>query len=91
MKPQKIDVLETMARDMVGDGKSPNLFFVTDQGVVTLVARNGDDAYTAWSRLATRSPRVECALEDRQTGVLASIEPETDEPNARLVRLDDYK
>lgn len=88
-KPQQIAELETMARTMVGDSKSPNLYFVTDQGVVTLVTRDIKIGHKAWSDLARRSPRIECALEDRKTGVLASVSPESDEPEARLLVCDD--
>jgi len=88
-KPQKIEPLEALARDYVGDGKSPNLFFVTDQGTVVLISRDGETAYEAWRVLANRAPRLECALEDRKTGVLASVEP-TEDGGVHLSRYDDY-
>ena len=73
-KPRKIAALEDMARTMVGDGGSPNLFFVTDRGVVVSVSRSFDVAYAHWQDL--ESLKGECALEDRQTGVLASRSPD---------------
>lgn len=68
---QKITQLQDMARDMVGDSGTPNLFFVTEEGVVTTVTRNLDLARQAW-RLLPRNR--ESAIEDRQTGVLCSVE-----------------
>jgi hypothetical protein len=88
-KPQKIEQLQTLARDMVGDDGKPDLFFVTDQGIVVTISRDFDTAHKHWEELARRSPRVECALENRRTGVLASVEPDSDEPGARLEVRDD--
>ena len=75
----KIEELEELARAMVGDGQAPNVFFVTDQGVVTLVSTSYHAAYAAWGTLRDRVPMQECALEDRLTGILASVEPEDDD------------
>lgn len=99
MMPRRIPALESMARDMVGDSGTPDLFFVTDRGVVVMVARSFPAAHREWSRLAQRrdmgtgDPRglLESALENRRTGVLASVEPESDEPGARLVVRDDSR
>lgn len=68
-KPQKIEQLEATARDMVGDGGTPNLFFVTLHGTVIMIARDGEAAHDYWVSL-TRRNRCECALEDRQNGVI---------------------
>ena len=81
---QRIERLEKMASDLIGDGKSPNLFFVTQGGNVILVTQRKDFAVSAWEAIATL--REESAVEDRKTGVLYSVEPESDEPGARLVK-----
>jgi hypothetical protein len=88
-KPAKIERLEQVARDMVGDGGKPNLFFVTDQGIVVAITRDFDSAFLQWKDLADRRPRAECAIEDRKTGVLAAVEPENDEPGAKLIMYND--
>lgn len=79
MKPRKIERLEALARECVGDGRQPDLFFVTDQGVVVTVTRDLTVAHTHWRELARRFPLVESALENRQYGVLASVAPEEDD------------
>lgn len=89
--PRKVAELETLARDMVGDDSTPDLFFVTDRGAVVTVSRDFGTAYRHWRTLAQRSPRLESALENRRTGVLASVEPDSDEPGARLVIRDDAR
>lgn len=81
-------VLENMARDLVGDGGSPNLFFVTDNGVVVTITRDFDVAHRAWHGLATRQPKVESALEDRKNGTIAQVVPREDNPS-RLCIHDD--
>ena len=81
---KKIPGLEKLASEMVGDGKSPNLFFVTEKGVVTMITRNFNDAYENWDLNASLGR--ESALEDRKNGVTCSMEPE--EENGRLVRRD---
>jgi hypothetical protein len=88
-KPRKVKVLEELATVVIGDGKAPHLFFVTDQGVVDTVSRDFATAYQRWLALAAVRPMVECALEGRQYGVMASVEPESDEPGARLRYHDD--
>lgn len=83
----KIEALENLARDMVGDGKTPNVFFVSKQpqGLV-LVTRDEEAAYNYWQSL----PRnVETSLEDRSFGVIASTEPR-EEGSTQLVTHDDY-
>lgn len=74
--------LNALASEMVGDGKSPNVFFVTEKGNVKLIAIEFQKAYTYWRHLASGYPkRVECALEDRKTGIIASagMEPQYEE------------
>ena len=86
----KIEALEELARAMIGDGQSPDLFFVTDRGQVVSVDVCHISAYERFIALAQRSPRKECVLENRTFGVIASVEPDSDEPVARLILCDDY-
>ncbi len=88
---KKIDQLEALASAMIGDGKSPDLFFVTDRGRVVSVDVCALSAHDRFLDLARRSDRKECALENRTFGVIASVEPEYDAPNARLVLVDDFR
>ena len=82
----KLEALETLARERVGDGQSPDLFFVTDQGTVVTVTRDYQIASTAWTRLAMAGRwQTECALENRTFGVLASVEPAEDDSDRMVV------
>jgi hypothetical protein len=68
-----IKQLNALASEMVGDGKSPNLFFVTVSGNVVLTATDFAQAYGYWKSLARGYPkRVETMLEDRKVGIIAS-------------------
>lgn len=58
-------VLDKMATSYVGDGKSPNLFFVTVRGVVIAVCREIADAMS----IAKEYPRGKVMIEDRKVGV----------------------
>jgi len=87
---RKIKELETLARDLVGDDKTPDLFFVSRNGVIVAVDTCGNAAHKRWREISAQSPRVECALENRTYGVLSSVEPESDADNARLIVIDDY-
>jgi hypothetical protein len=84
----KIEQLEALPRNMVGDGGSPNVFFVSQQPLgVVMITRNALLAYDYWRSL----PRdVETSLEDRQWGVIADNGPE-DEGSTKLVVRDDYR
>lgn len=86
--PKRIAALERLASDMIGDGKVPDLFFVTHGGNVILVARDFEIAYSVWKNISHQRT-LETSLENRRTGVLASVEPESDRPGARLVLHDD--
>jgi hypothetical protein len=86
--PAKIKSLERLASEKVGDGCQPNLFFVTDNGVVVTITRSFPVAYAEWRAISFRSPRVECALEDRKHGTVCSVAPEADDI-PRLVITDD--
>jgi len=75
-----------MAMNMVGDEKSPNIYFVTDKRGTFLVTSDFAVAYDTWRRL----PRnAESSLEDRKHGTIATTSPESDSPHARLVTYDD--
>ena len=87
-KSKRIEPLEAVARKMVGDDGSPNVFFVSLDGNIIMIALDFHAAYMKWKEISNQRT-TETALEDRQTGVLASIEPESDEPGAKLIRYDD--
>jgi hypothetical protein len=70
-KYQKIGFIEDIARAHVADGKSPNLFFVSQEGVNILITRDWEIAYNAWIYLPWN---VDTALEDRKWGVICSNE-----------------
>lgn len=78
---------EDMARDMVGDGKTPDLFFVSVAGNIVTVSLDFQSAYEEW-RVRSRGNRVETSLEDRLYGTIASVEPE-DDGSPKLIRHDD--
>lgn len=84
----RVRELEDLARKMVGDGKKPNLFFVSLDGNIILISRDFETAYGEWKKHATRR-NAETALEDRLWGVIASVEPESDDPGSRFVLFDD--
>jgi len=69
---RKIESLELMAREMVGDGQSPNLYFVSLEGVIITVTRDFRTAHAEWSSLPTN---VETMLEDRKNGVICDTSP----------------
>jgi hypothetical protein len=84
----KIRQLEKLACEVIGDGGSPNLYFVTESGRgVILVSRDFDAAYDCW-RFLPRS--IETTLEDRKIGVICSTEPEEDD-SKKLVTRDDSR
>ena len=86
---QRIPQLEEMARTMVGDGKAPNLFFVSRKGVILTVTRNYRHAYVQWETMARgMGARVECALEDRLQGTIASVDTDEENPG-KLIVIDD--
>jgi hypothetical protein len=79
--------LEQLACNMVGDGKAPNIFFVTVEGSVQLISLDVELAYTAWRRI----PRnIESSLEDRQYGTICTVEPEHD-GSKKLIVIDDFQ
>lgn len=80
----RVKLLEEMARTMVGDGQSPNLYFETLDGNVVTVTASEIVALLEWRELTTLRPLRECVVEDRQTGTICSVAPESDEPGAPL-------
>lgn len=90
-KNTRIEEMEAIAREMIGDGKKPNVYFVSQfsegekgPGLV-LISRNFDVAYEFWLSL----PRnIETIFEDRLTGVLAETTP-VDEGSKVLCTIDD--
>lgn len=87
--PKKIKALEELARNMVGDGESPNLFFVSDCGAIITITRDFQVAYSEWKKLAFRSPRLPCMLEDRKTGVICDVDKDEYSKDGRLILRDD--
>lgn len=76
--------LNRMATEMVGDGKKPNLYFVSLGSNVQLVTTDWDAAYTYWLSL----PRnVETLLEDRLIGLICDTSP-VEERSTRLTTSD---
>lgn len=83
--PDKIDELEAVARHLVGDGKRPNLFFVSAQPMgLILVTRGFHTAHLIWRQLPKN---IETCLEDRLFGTICSNEPEEDD-SLKLISLD---
>ena len=88
--PLLVDALDDIARRFVGDGGGLNAFFVSDEhGHVDTVSFDFETAYVRWRHLAAKTPRRVYTLEDRLTGVLASVEPLSDDPQGRLHVFDD--
>lgn len=81
--------LDDLASRFVGDSQGINHYFVCVQGHVVTVSDDFDVAYQHWRKLAREHPNTESTLEDRHNGTLASVEPISDEPFARLVTKDD--
>lgn len=80
---------------MVGDGGTPNLFFVSTCGVIVAILRNGEVAHQMWLDLRARNYHVPACLEDRRNGVLCDYD-EMEQLNAdgstikRWCSIDDY-
>ncbi len=85
----KIKTLEKFASEVIGDDKSPELFFVSKQPIgIVMITRSFQAAYRYWREITNESPSVETCLEDRKFGVIASREPDG-EHSKRLVIRDD--
>ena len=86
---KRIEALEKLARETVGDGKGPNLFFVGTTDGIELVTTDAQVAYAHWCKLRdtlhrSRGP----ALEDRVHGLVASVE--IDENTGGRIVIDDF-
>ena len=81
-------VLDAIATSMVGDGKSPNLFFVSDDKGVIMVTPSFEIAYIYY-RSCTKRHFGEIALEDRAHGGVASVE--YDESEREYTSMDDSR
>src|SRR6185295_1454724 len=85
---KKIQELEALATNMVGDGRSPELYFVTDEGAVVMVSRWFRPAYDIWRYLSRQQPRRASALESRKIGLLASVGEDEEKPGKLVIRDD---
>lgn len=86
--PPTVQELQALPVDMVGDGKTPDVFFVSQQGIIVLITTEYELAHSYWAAIS-RNRDVETALENRTFGVIASVGPEDDEDDAKLVLTDD--
>ncbi len=84
---RSVEELQQMAVNIVGDGRRPNIFFVSVAGMITVITLEFTVAYRAWKAYAAGGD-METALEDRLTGVIASVAPEEDDSDT-LIRIDD--
>lgn len=89
-KPLATPELEELARQKVGDGLKPELFFVSRQGVIILVSCDFGAAYDFWREQNREHRNEESALENRSHGVLASREP-AEENSSQLITTDDSR
>jgi len=65
----KVEALNKLASEMVGDNGRTNVFFVTYEGNVVMITMLFEAAYTLWSNL--KNAHKDCTLEDRKTSVIA--------------------
>lgn len=84
----KNKLLNELARNTVGDGKRPNLFFVSAGSNVKLVTDDFNVAYKYWDSISHRPYNNETTLEDRYWGTICSVDP-VREGSTCLVRYDD--
>lgn len=82
----RLKILNDLPVEMVGDGGSPNVFFVSLEGNVLLVSLDFNVAYHFWRLISSKKDR-ETSLEDRQHGTMASVEP-LEEGSDKLIRID---
>lgn len=74
----KISSLEKLTTDMVGDGKKPDLFFLsTAKDGVVGITRKFHILYNEWKSLLRHHPKLETTLENRTFGVICSNGPYT--------------
>ncbi len=82
------EALKKIASHYIGDGQQPNFFIVTRGEDVVMVTDDAQAAYNHWRTLA-HSCEIECALEDRQTGVICEVCPQ-EEGSKRLAKYDNF-
>lgn len=82
----RLKILNDLPVNMVGDGESPNVFFVSLEGNVVLISLDFDVSYLFWKHISNKLAH-ETSLEDRQHGTLASVEP-IEDGSDKLVRID---
>lgn len=87
MARRRMEQLEALARDMVGDGGKPDVFFVSVEGGIVMVTLDFEAAYHAWREYSAPKNR-ETALENRSMGTIASVDP-IEEGSPRLMLIDD--
>lgn len=85
-KSDRIEELEDVARQMVGDSGTPDVFFVALNGNIRLITVDFEVAYSLWRSYAynRQTCNIESCLEDRQYGVICSNEP-IDDGSAQVV------
>lgn len=72
---------------MIGDGKLPDLFFVTLDGVVIVISRDFEFAHTKWRQLANER-KITC-LESRKVGVVSSRDWQENEEGKQAIETHD--
>lgn len=70
----KVDQLNTLAKAMVGDSQTPNVFFVSVGVNTQLITTDFNQAYLFWKGLSRTQRTQEPALADRIYGVICSVE-----------------
>ena len=82
----KITLMEELATAIVGDGKNPNIYFVSKGSEIMCITTSYKLARKCWEDL----PRnVATAMEDRKYGVIASNDPDEDASGRRVLN-DDF-
>jgi len=84
-----VEELDALPVNMVGDSGTPNVFFVSADGHVMMITLDVVAAYRYWEALSIGNRRP-TALEDRQTGVLASVDIDEEREPGRLYRYVSY-
>lgn len=69
-QPKEDNALEALARSMVGDGQSPNVYFVTVGGKVSALFVENPKGAREYARLGNHAHNVPVVIEDRKTGVV---------------------
>lgn len=87
--PHSFLALEKLASKFIGDGKSPNLFFVTVGGKVVAITQDLEVARYVWEKVS--APMItETTIEDRQVGMVAGVQPSGEEGEGPLMRIENF-